>query len=50
MLLNDATFLLEEGLESLVEVRKRAGNEVAAAQDGTAGLGQERAVADEDRT
>jgi ubiquitin conjugation factor E4 B len=50
LLLNDATFMLDEGMDSLVEVRKRAGNEVAAEQEGTAGLGQERGVDEEDRT
>ena len=34
----------------VAEVRKRAGNEIAAQQDGTAGLGQERGIEEEDRT
>lgn len=54
-LLNDTTYLLEEGLDTLIAIRKRENepeDEVAPAvssADGTAGLGVERQVEEDDQ-
>ncbi|KAF4656359.1 hypothetical protein FOL47_009025 [Perkinsus chesapeaki] len=51
-LLNDTTYLLDEGLDSLTAIRKHEAHQAAGSSDepmeGTAGLGVERAIDDED--
>jgi ubiquitin conjugation factor E4 B len=55
-LLNDTTYLLEEGLDTLIAIRKKDGAPTAASsaedpeEGGTAGLGVDRGVEDEDQT
>ncbi|KAF4682500.1 hypothetical protein FOZ60_010458 [Perkinsus olseni] len=51
-LLNDTTYLLDEGLDSLTAIRKHESHQAAGSSDdpmeGTAGLGVERGIEEED--